>query len=180
MLRLLLLVVVIIKIKRSKNYRASRIPTRLTNYLTPKARLALTQLGKAFTKALILQYFNLDCHIRIETNTSGYAINRILSQLTLDNLGQWYPVAYYSQKIILAKTRYKIHNNIILAIVEAFKTWRHYLKGYKYNVLVLKNHNNLCRFMDMKNLSFCQVWWAEKLFGIIFGLMIIKARQTEL
>ena len=72
-------------------------------------------------------------HIRMETDASGYAISRVLSQLNLDSnaspknsnksdFGQWHPVAYFSRKIILAKTRYKTHDAELLAIVEAFKT----------------------------------------------------------
>ena len=65
--------------------------------------------------------------------------------------------------MISAKTQYKTHNGERLAIVEIFKTWRHYLECCKYKVFVLTNHNKLSRFMDMKNLSFCQVWWAQEL-----------------
>ena len=59
--------------------------------------------------------------------------------------------------MILAKTRYEMHNAKLLAIVEAFKNWYHYLEGYQYELLVLTNHNNLCRFMDTKSLSSRQV-----------------------
>ena len=59
-----------------------------TGYLTPKARLTLIKLRKAFTKALILQHFDPECHIRIETDASGYAIGGVLSQLTLNASGQ--------------------------------------------------------------------------------------------
>ena len=52
-----------------------------TKYLTPKAREAFTQLKQAFTKTPILQHFDSECHIRIETNASSYAIGRVLSQL---------------------------------------------------------------------------------------------------
>ena len=31
--------------------------------------------------------------------------------------------------MILVKTRYKIYNGKLLAIVETFKTWKHYLEG---------------------------------------------------
>ena len=55
--------------------------------------------------------------------------------------------------MIPAKTRNKTHNGELLAIVEAFKTWRHYLEDCKPKVLVLTNYNNLRRFMDIKNLS---------------------------
>ena len=66
----------------------------------------------------------------------------------------------FSQNIILTETHYKTHDGKQLAIVEAFLTWKYYLKSYKYEILVLTNHNNLQRFMDTKNLSSRQVRWA--------------------
>ena len=65
--------------------------------------------------------------------------------------------------MIPAETRYETHDGELLAIVEAFKTWRHYLEGCKHEVLVLTDHNNLRRFMDTKSLSSRQVRWAQKL-----------------
>ena len=62
--------------------------------------------------------------------------------------------------MILAETRYETHDGELVAIVEAFKTWRHYLKGCKHEVLVQTNHNNLRQFIDMKSLSSRQVRWA--------------------
>ena len=41
----------------------SKNSNRATGYLTPKARLAFTQLRKAFTKAPILQHFDSECYI---------------------------------------------------------------------------------------------------------------------
>ena len=70
-------------IKRSP----SKNSNKTTSYLTPEARLAFTKLRKILTKALILQHFDLESHIRIETDVSDYAIGGVLSQLTLDNLG---------------------------------------------------------------------------------------------
>ena len=67
-----------------------------TGYLTPGAKRAFTHLRQAFSKALILRQFNPKCHIRIETDASSYAIGRVLNELTLDNLGEWHPVAFYS------------------------------------------------------------------------------------
>ena len=55
-------------------------------FLTSGAREAFNQLSQAFIKAPILWYFDLKCHIQIETNTLGYAIGRVLSQLTFDHL----------------------------------------------------------------------------------------------
>ena len=155
------------KSKKSKIVK-SGVQTRLgamgePTFLTPSVKEAFNQLRQAFTEALILRHFDPKCHIRIKTYASGYTIGGVLSQLTSDHLtsdqdqGQWHPVAYFSKKMIPAETRYETHDSELLAIVEAFKTWRHYLEGCKYEVLVLTNHNNLRRFMDTKSLSSRQV-----------------------
>ena len=99
------------------------------SFLTPDARRAFTQLRQVFTKASILQHFDPKCHIRIETDVSSYAIGGVLSQMTSET-GQWHPVAHYSRKMIPAETCYKTHDTKLLAIVEVFKNWRHYLEGY--------------------------------------------------
>ncbi len=49
------------------------------------------------------------------------------SDFPKSKIGQWHPIVFFSQKIILLKTRYETHNQEIRAIVEVFKTWRHYL-----------------------------------------------------
>ena len=153
------------KSKKSRNAK-SRIQTHIgamgeSTFLTPGAKKAFNQLRQPFTKVLILWHFDLKCHIRIETDALGYAIEGVLSQLTSEYLtsdqSQWHPVAYFLRKIISAETRYETHNGELLAIVEVFKTWKHYLEGCKHKVLMLINHNNLRQFMDTKCLSSCQV-----------------------
>ena len=134
----------------------------VSNYLTPAAKKAFDQLRQAFIEAPILQHFDPEQYIRVETDASGYAIGGVLSQLTNDS-GRWHPVAYFSRKMIPAKTRYETYDGELLAIVEAFKIWRHYLEGCKHEVLVLTDHNNLQRFMDTKSLSSRQVRWAQEL-----------------
>ena len=157
-----------------ENEMVGRSPSKNSNraigYLTSDVRRVFTQLRQVFTKAPILQHFDPEYHIRIETDISGYAIGRILSQLTLDNLSQWHLVAYYSRKMIPAETWYKTHNGEFLAIIEAFKIWQHYLEDCKHKVLVFTDHNNLCRFMETKILSSCQVWWAQELSRYYFPI----------
>ena len=78
------------KSKKSKNAKSGK-QTRIRameepTFLTPSTREAFNQLRQTFTKAPILQHFDLKCHIWIETNTSDYAIEGVLSQLTSDHL----------------------------------------------------------------------------------------------
>ena len=175
------------KSKKLKNAK-SGVQTRLdaTNkpiLLTPDAREVFNQLRQAFTKAPILRHFDPECHIRIETDASGYAIGGVLSQLTSDHLtsdqGQWHPVAYFSRKMIPAETRYETHDGELLAIVEAFKTWRHYLEGCKHEVLVLTDYNNLRRFMDTKSLSSCQIRWAQELSRYHFQIDYYQDKAND-
>ena len=146
----------------SKNSSKSKKTVGLSDFLTFGARLMFTELRQAFLKAPILHHFDPERHIQIETDVSGYAIGGVLSQLTSDNSSRWHLVAFFSHKIIPAETRYETHDCELLAIIEAFKTWRYYLKGSRHKVLVLTDHNNLRRFMDIKSLSSRQVRWAQK------------------
>ncbi len=132
-----------IRAEKSEASRAKNLSSQSGSFLISKARKAFTKLRQAFIKALILNHFDPEHHIQIKTDASGYVIDRNLSQLTSDDLGRWHPVAFFSRKIIPAETRYETHNGELLAIIEAFKTWRHYLKGCKHEVLVLIDHNNL-------------------------------------
>ena len=147
-------------------------------FLTPDARTAFNRLRLTFTEAPILQHFDPKCHIRIETDALGYAINGVLSELssrtnpnrvvTKTDMCQWHPVAFFLRKMISAETRYKTYDGKLLAIVKALKIWCHHLKGYKHKVLVFTDHNNIYCFMDIKNLSSRQVCWAQELFQYHF------------
>ena len=57
-------------------------------YLIPNIKKTFNHLQHAFTKALIFQHFDPERHIWVEIDTSGHAISRVPSQLTLDDLGQ--------------------------------------------------------------------------------------------
>ncbi len=127
-------------------------------------------MRQAFVKTPILDNFDPERHIQIEIDDFGFAISGILRQLTLDDSSQWHPIAFFSRKMISAKTWYKTYNGKLLAIIEAFKTWRHYLEGCKHEVLVLTNHNNLQCFMNIKSLSSRQVQWAQKLSKYYFRI----------
>ena len=81
--------------------------------------------------------------------------------------------------MILAETRYKIHNGKLLAIVEAFKTWRHYLEGCKHEVFILIDHINFRLFMDIKSLRSRQVRWAQELSCYHFHIDYWQDKANE-
>ena len=67
-----------------------------------------------------------------------------------------------------------------LAIVEAFKTCWHSLEGCKHEILLLTDHNNLCQFIDTKVWALVRSGGLKGSLGIIFALIIIKKKPTEL
>ena len=73
----------------------------------------------------ILQEHNAEQKQIMETDASQWAIAVCLSQSGDGKREK--PVAFHLKKLILAEQNYNIHNKELLAIVDAFKHWRHYL-----------------------------------------------------
>ena len=80
------------------------------------------------------------------------------------------PIAFFSRKMISSETWYKTHDQKLLAIVKAFKTWCYYLEGCKFEVFVLTNDNNLSQFMDTNRVSSREFRWAQELFWYNFQI----------
>ena len=64
--------------KKVQNLSKSKKMVR-SDFLTPGAKLVFAELRQAFVKAPILHHFNLERHIRIETDASRYAISEVLN-----------------------------------------------------------------------------------------------------
>ena len=70
--------------------------------------------------------------------------------------------------MIQAERGYETHDAELLAIVMAFKQWRHYLEGSRYPIEVITDHNNLKYFMTTKELNGRQARWALRLAAFDF------------
>ena len=88
------------------------------------------------------------------------------------------PVAYYLRKLTEAELNYDVHDKELLAIVECFRTWRHYLKGAHHQVKVITDHKNLTYFMTTKVLNQRQVRWAEALVAFDFWIQYWKGNEN--
>lgn len=62
-------------------------------------------------------------------------------------------MAFFFLTMIPTETRYKTHNDKLLAIVKKYEIWNHYQKDNKHKVFILMDHNNLHRLIDKKTLS---------------------------
>ncbi|SLM41164.1 gag polymerase env [Lasallia pustulata] len=120
--------------KGSNTKLKKELVSQKAGFLSPEAQMAFRVLVRAFTTALFLQHFDVTLPIRLKTDASGYAISGILSQKHPDG---WRVTAYFSQKMIPAEQKYKTHDGELLAIVESFQHWRHFLEGSTHPVEAL-------------------------------------------
>ena len=156
------------------NYSDIVVPlTRLTWKDAPwdfsdVCRWSLNQLKKAFTTAPILTHFQPGTQLTVETDTSDYAITSILSITGSDDEIQ--PIVFYSRTLTVPELNYDTHDKELLAIFEAFKSWRHYLEGPAFPIDVVTDHKNLEYFSTSKVLTHWQAQWLEYLSS--FNLII--------
>ena len=113
---------------------------------TPEARTSFLNLRTAFTIASLLRHFDPLLLIRMGLYTSGFAISAILFQAH-PQTRHWHLVAFWSRKKSLAERNYGMGKSEILAIVEAYKEWRHYIESATHQVVVITDHANLQRFL---------------------------------
>lgn len=71
-----------------------------------------------FQAAPVLSHFIPDWQIIVETNTSDYAITRVISIDCPDS--EIHPIAFYSCTLSAPELNYDTHNKELLAIFEAF------------------------------------------------------------
>ena len=134
-----------------------------------RARTAFQRLKEAFTTAPMLRHYDPTKLTRVETDASGFALAGVLTQQQ-EQEGLWHPVAFWSRKMHPAEMNYETHDQELLAIIEVFKAWRHYLLGVHVTVVVLTDHNNLKYFMTTKTLNPRQARWAETLAQFDFEI----------
>ena len=136
--------------------------------LVGDADQAFRRLLQAFQEAPVLRHFDPARPICLETDASAVARAAILSQS--DDEGRFHPVAFSSVKFKGAETRYGTPDQEMLAIVEAFKHWRHYLEGSNHPVEVLFDHLNLRSFMNQPRFNGRQARWCMYLSPFDFEI----------
>ena len=128
---------------------------------TDQAEEAFQEVKKRFQNAPLLRHYDPDLETRVETDASGNGLGGVLSQLFADG---WHPIAFYSRKFKDEETRYATGDQEMLAIIQAYREWRHYLEAPAKTVTVITDHEALVKFMDTKALARKrQARWAEEL-----------------
>jgi len=98
-------------------------------------------LKKRLTSSPILLHPDTTKPFIVECDASSFAIGAVLSQY--DNENRLHPVAYFSRSLNNAELNYSITDKELLAIKDAFSTWRHLLLGAKFKIKVFTDHKNL-------------------------------------
>ncbi|QRW18204.1 Transposon Tf2-12 polyprotein [Rhizoctonia solani] len=84
-------------------------------------------LKKCLTSAPLLLQPDTTKQFYVECDALDYATGAILSQRNLE--GKLAPVAYLSKSLSPAEKNYDIFDKELLAVIRAFKEWRHLLEG---------------------------------------------------
>ena len=112
---------------------------------------------------------------RIEIDTSGHAIGKVLSQ---EQDGKWKPITFLLRMIQLAERNYKIYDKELLVIVEALMKWRQYLLDTMKPLKVWIDHENLKYFWEPHRINKWQAQWYLKLQDYDFTLQYILGKTN--
>ena len=116
------------------------------------AAKAFESLKWAFTTTPILAHVDPTKRgFILEVDASNFALGSVLSQTGDD--GELHLVAFHSQKFEVAKINFEIHDKELLAIVDSFQQWRHFLEGSSQQIIVYNDHKNLPYFQNARILS---------------------------
>jgi len=125
-----------------------------------------------FNTAPILWHYHPEPKRQIETDASDLCKAGILSQYVPDRL--WHPLSYYNKRFLPAELNYDVHDKEMVAIVNCFQEWRHFLMGAPEEMVVFTDHKNLDYFNPTKLLNRIQARWPEILsqfnFKIVYRL----------
>lgn len=120
---------------------------------------AFLALKNAISTAPVLRIFDPNLRSTVETDASGFAVGAVLFQT--DSNGVSRPVAFTSRKLNSAEKNYPTHEQELLAVVHALKTWRYYLDGSHF--IVYTDHDTLRHFPTQPKLTRRQARWMELL-----------------
>ena len=120
--------------------------------------------------------FNSQWLTVMKADASDQVLDSVLSQK--DESEDLHSVVFHSCKFTDSELNYEIHDKKLLAIVEAFKQWKTYLKESKNSVQIYTDHKNLIYFMTIKILNQRQVQWSEKLLNFNFEIHYWKRSEN--
>ena len=71
----------------------------------------------------------------------------------------------------------KWHDKELLAIVDSFAQWRHFLEGSPHQIIVFSDHERLAYLQNARVLNRRQAWWAQFLTHFGFKITFSPGKQ---
>jgi hypothetical protein len=137
---------------------------------------AFQQLKDAITSEPVLIMYNPTKPIKIKTDSSNFAIGGVIGHREGKILR---PIAFFSRKLHSAELNYPIYNKEFMAIIKAFKEWRHYCIGNMHKVKIHTDHRNIVFFAKTQRLSARQTCYFELLSDFDYEIIHCKGTQNR-
>ncbi len=134
---------------------------------------AFVQLKAAVASAPCLAIPDPQREFIVHTDASGYATGAVLMQQFDEGLR---PIAFLSKKMTKAEQNYPVHEQELLAILNALRAWRHYLGGRRFTVLT--DHQSLQYVSTSVMATPRQVRWASWLSEFDFDIRYSPGRAN--
>ncbi len=134
------------------------------------------ELKQQVITAFVLKHFNLIREAILKTNFLNYVNDEVLFQYDDEDI--LHSMIFYSKNMILAKCNYEIYDKELLIIIRCLKHWCSELKCTNISIKIFINHLNLKYFMIIKELTWWQIKWAEKLSEYNFKIIYQSRKQN--
>jgi hypothetical protein len=148
---------------------AQRTPPKKRFFWGAEQQEAFDALKTAVAKGPCLALPDESKPYIVHTDASGYATGAVLMQQYEGGLR---PIAFLSKRMSDAEQRYPVHEQELLAILNALKAWRHYLGGRRFEVLT--DHQSLQYVETSAMATPRQMRWAAWLAEFDFGIKYVR------
>jgi hypothetical protein len=137
---------------------------------------AFDKLKRQVTEEPVLVQPDQKKQFEIEVDASNYAIGAVLMQKGDKDV--LHPVAFFSKTMNDAQRNYDVYNRELLALVETFRHWRHYLHSATHQVKVHTDHANLLYWKNPGDHNRRVARWHAELMDYNFELIHISGKKN--
>ncbi len=143
---------------------------------TEICQMIFEELKQQIMTVFVLKHFDSIREAILKTDFLNYVNNEVLSQYDDEDI--LHSVIFYSKNMIFAECNYEIYDKELLIIICCLKHWRSELKCTDISIKIFIDHLNLKYFMIIKELTWRQTRWAEKLSEYNFKIIYQSEKQN--